>query len=162
MGRQAQVALWHHVALAAQILGLDHIPQTETHIEAPIGEADDATGHQRVGRLLPPHTHVGAAGLVQHGACCIHRTELPAALQVGLHDGRNLLGRLRFATEWRDHDGQLGQADPGDLDTELRQSRQGRGASQGRQHGAALQMAGRREDGGRHGCGSFRFHWLLG
>ena len=141
MGSQAQVALWHHIALAAKVLGLDHIPQAETDIETPIGQAVDTAGHQRVGRLLPPHAHVRAAGFVQHGASSINGAELPAALQVGLHNGRNLLRGLRFATKWRNHDGQLGQSHPCHFNTELCKRRQGRGACQRHQHGAARQMA---------------------
>ena len=119
MGDQAQVALRNDKTLPAQVLPLDHIPQTKPHIKTPIGQTRDAASGQRIRTFLAPQCDVWPRGFVQRCAGGVNGAELPASLQVGLDDGRNFLGRLRLAPKRSDGDGQLGQPNAGDFHTEL-------------------------------------------
>ena len=72
---------------------------------------------------MPPQRHIRAGGFVQCRARSVDSTELAAALQIGLDDGRNLLGGLRLAPEGGNGNGQLGEAHARHLDAKLRQGR---------------------------------------
>ena len=147
---QAQVALRNDKTLPAQVLPLDHIPQAKAHIKAPIGQPRDAASGQRIRTFLAPQRDIWPCGFVQRGASSVNGAELPAALQVGLHNGGNFLGGLRLTPKRSDGDGQLGQPDAGDFHSEL--SKRGNG---GRGDECGQQLAAQ---GKQRGCG----RWVLG
>ena len=122
MGHQAQIGLGDHIALASEILGVDHVPQAESHVKAAIRHAGDAAGGKRFRRAFTPDGQIGPRGLVELRSGAIHTHKNPAALQVGLDNGGNFLGRLRFAAERSNGDRPLLHANAGNLDFELRQS----------------------------------------
>ncbi|MPM72239.1 hypothetical protein SDC9_119212 [bioreactor metagenome] len=121
---QAQIGLRDHVALATEVLTLDHIPQAETHVKAAIAQAVDAAHGQRLCGARAPQSQIGTGRFIELHAGRIHADEHAAAFQVSLDDRGNLLGGLRLATERSDGDGPLLHTDAGDLNLELRQSGQ--------------------------------------
>ena len=157
MRDQAQVALRNDKTLPAQVLPLDHIPQAKAHIKAPIRQPRDAASGQRIRAFLAPQRDIWPRGFVQRGASSVNGAELPAALQVGLDDGRDFLGRLRLTAKWSDGDGQLGQPDAGDFHSEL--SKRGNGG-RGDECGQQLAAQGKQRGCGRGVLGdSICGHW---
>ena len=119
-----------HMALPAQVLAAHHVPQAHAHIKAAIGQGGDAADSHRIGAALTPQAGVQPGVFIGRHTRCVHRAKHAAALQVGADDGADFLGRLRFTGKQRQADGQLGQAHTRDLDTKLRQCRQGSGCQQ--------------------------------
>ena len=118
VGGQTQVAGHHGVAGAAQVLGLDHVPEAKTHIKTPIGQPCHAAREQRIRPALTQGREVRARGFIQ-GLACSQGAKQPTALQVGLHDAGNPLRRPLFPTKGRERDRDLGQAHTRDIDPEL-------------------------------------------
>ena len=129
VGRQTQVGRRHGVPEVAFFLAFDRVPQTGPHVVTAIGQAGDRTGHQGLGRHLPPGRPIGSAQLVHGGGARVQPLELAAALQIGLHDAGQLVGRRGFALERHDHHGQLGRAHARDFHPKLRPGRRGQGAA---------------------------------
>jgi hypothetical protein len=99
-------------------------PRTTSHKRT---RTTDAASQQRVSALLTHGADVGALGLVHHHTCA-DATKLAAALEIGLHDGRNLLGGSFFTAQRGKGNRHLGQAHTRDFDTELRPGWQGQQA----------------------------------
>lgn len=109
------------IGVAAEILPAHGIPELEAHVQATIGEPGDAACDQGIGTARPPVGHVRSRGLVHGHAARVDAAELAAALEVGPHDGRDLLGPPGLAAELGDRDGELRGSDARDVDTELGQ-----------------------------------------
>ena len=138
---QAQVAGRHRMALPAEVLALDDVPQAEPHVEAPVGQAREAAHRKRIRIFLPPRREIGPAGFVEVRTRAVDHAELPAALEVGVDDRGDLLRRGVLAAKRDDCDGKLGEPDAGDFDAELAEcGRDGHSADQRHHLAAAPQV----------------------
>jgi hypothetical protein len=118
--RQAQVAGLDGAALAAELAALDDVPELEADVVAAVGEAAHRAADERVGRARAPLRHLRARALVEARRLRVDDAEGAAPLEVGADDGRDRLRGLVLVAEPDDGDRQLGRADAGDLDPELR------------------------------------------
>ena len=140
MRRQAQVAGFDGAALATELAALDDVPELEADVVAAVGEARHRAAHERVGGARAPLRHLRARALVEAGRLRVDDAEGAAALEVGADDGRDRLRGLVLVAEADDRDRQLGRADAGDLDPELRRCRQREQGQQGDAATAAREL----------------------
>jgi hypothetical protein len=68
---------------------------------------------------LPPDGKVRTRQFVEDDTTRWEPNELPAALQIGLHDATRFLRRGILTPKWGDSDRQLPHADAGDINPEL-------------------------------------------
>ncbi len=123
---QAQVGLRDQQALPGQVLALDGVPQPEAHVVAAIGQLGGRAGEQGIGALGAPVGERRARGFVDGGGAGVDTAEQAAALEIGLHDGRQRLRAAAVVAEGRDGDGDLRGAHAVDFDAELRARHAGR------------------------------------
>ena len=111
------------MALAAQVLTANHIPQSHTHIKTAICQKRDAAGGHRVSAALAPHAGIKPCVFIGFQAFCVNSSKHTAAFKISTQNRTDFLGCLRFAGKQWQGNGQLSQSNTGDFNPKLRPRR---------------------------------------
>ena len=122
--RQSQVRGRDEIREPVKLQLLDGIEQSEAHVKATVGQSPHAADGKCVGAARFPLSKIGSDAVGDGLRAGIDNAEQAAARQVVAHDGRNVLTRRPLHGKRRDRDRELLPADAGDLDAQLRASRQ--------------------------------------
>ena len=120
--RQAQVAGLDGAALAAELAALDDVPELEADVVAAVGKAAHRAADERVGGARAPWAISGRALSSKLVACVSTMRKAPLLSRSARMMDETDCAVFVLVAEPDDGDRQLGRADAGDLDPELRQS----------------------------------------